>query len=88
MIHRRRNTRTDLDMVASGQWAKVGKKHFRHVSGIEVTYDCNAWRWLVSSEPRLTWGTLEVAAHVAEKAGAIVLARGMVANLAALARAE
>jgi hypothetical protein len=42
------NTRTDLDMVNSGAWNKVGKKHFRHVSGAEVRYDCNAWTWAVT----------------------------------------
>lgn len=29
-------TRTDLAMVASGQWTKAGKRHFRHVSGVEL----------------------------------------------------
>ena len=37
--------RTDIDMINSGQWAKVAKKHYRHASGVEIKYDCNAWVW-------------------------------------------
>lgn len=84
MMYRRRNTRTDLELVKSGQWAKVAKKHFRHVSGVEVTYDCNAWGWIVSTSPRQVWSTLEVAAHVAEQAGHIKSAMELAANLGTL----
>ena len=46
-----RHGRTDIEMVASGAWVKVGRKHFRHVSGVEVRYDSNAWLWKVSGGP-------------------------------------
>jgi hypothetical protein len=38
-------TTTGKDMLASGQWAKVGPKRYRHASGIEVVYDCNRFAW-------------------------------------------
>lgn len=38
---------THRQMVNSGAWAKVGKKHYRHVSGVEVRYNCNRWLWEV-----------------------------------------
>jgi len=64
---RRRNTRTDLALVESGAWAKVGSKHFRHESGIEVKYDHNAWNWQIigGRECGYRYGTLEVAAYSA-----------------------
>lgn len=40
-----RNERTDIAMVNSGQWAKAGRKHYRHASGIEVVYRPNVWAW-------------------------------------------
>jgi len=54
----RRNRRTDLQIVNDGDFVKVGKKHFRHVSGAEVKYDCNAWAWRACDS---LWQTLEVA---------------------------
>ena len=37
--------RTDLQIIADGDFAKIGKKHFRHVTGAEIQYDCMAWGW-------------------------------------------
>ena len=45
-------------------WAKVGKKHYVHVSGVEVAYDCNAWLWRVDGGDGYT--TLWVAKQNAE----------------------
>jgi hypothetical protein len=39
----RQATTTALEMVTSGRWAKVGKKAYRHVSGIEITHDGVCW---------------------------------------------
>lgn len=47
-----------------GYWAKVGKKHYIHVSGIEVIYDCNAWLWFVGNEG---YSTLWAAKYYAEQ---------------------
>ena len=66
-MYRRSNTRTDLALVASGAWAKVGSKHYRHVTGIEVRYDHNAWGWRVSTDESAIWPTLELAAYEAER---------------------
>lgn len=60
MFSARRNRRTDLDLVAAGDFVKVGRKHFRHVSGLEITYDGNRWSWRGAGQ---LWSTLEVAAH-------------------------
>lgn len=37
-------------MLASGQWAKVGSKHYRHASGAEIRYDCSRWMWVCSTD--------------------------------------
>jgi hypothetical protein len=34
---------THEQMTASGLWAKVGRKHYRHVSGIEIKNDGSLW---------------------------------------------
>lgn len=44
----RRHGNTGREMVDSGQWAKVGKKHYRHVSGNEAKWDCNVWGWRIN----------------------------------------
>lgn len=64
MISRRRNTRTDLDLVNAGDFVKVGRKHFRHVSGLEITYDSNAWHWRAVGR---LWTTLDWAAYQVRK---------------------
>ena len=66
-MSRRRNTRTDLELVASGAWAKVGTKAFRHESGVEVRYDHNAWLWRVvgGADDGNGYKTLDVAAYSA-----------------------
>lgn len=38
---------TGVEMVNSGAWVKVAKKHYRHIDGAEVRYDCNRWGWEV-----------------------------------------
>jgi hypothetical protein len=63
----RRPMNTGREMVASGQWAKIGKKHYRHVSGIEVWYDCNAWKWRTSLDKSLGWSALWVARYEVER---------------------
>lgn len=52
-------------MLASGAWCKVERKHYRHVSGIEIAYDCNRWLWKVSDGT--CYSALWVARHWAEK---------------------
>jgi len=34
---------TDKQMVSSGEWVKVGRKAYRHVSGVEITHDGMCW---------------------------------------------
>lgn len=41
----RRQGRTDEGMLASGAWAKVGRKEYRHESGARVIYRPNAHLW-------------------------------------------
>lgn len=61
--------RTDTEMLTSGQWAKIGTKHYRHASGIEIEYDCMAWGWKVSGVKGV-WSALWVARYEAEKLAA------------------
>lgn len=62
-----RHGNTGIEMVNSGSWIKVGKKHYRHESGIEVRYDCNRYIWIVSTQPNHGYSTLWVARYEAEK---------------------
>ena len=39
------NTRTDI--LASGQWVQIAKKHYQHIDGAEIKYDCMAWLWRI-----------------------------------------
>ncbi len=36
-------TTTAKEMLASGKWAKSGRKSYRHESGIEITHDGSCW---------------------------------------------
>jgi N-acetylneuraminic acid mutarotase len=50
------------------QWAKVGRKHYRHESGAEVTYDYNRFLWIANG---FGYTTLHAAQSAAvRKAGA------------------
>jgi len=43
MIKRQGNT--GREMVESGAWIKVAKKHYKHIDGAEIRYNCNRWVW-------------------------------------------
>jgi len=45
-----RPTRTDITMTASGAWAKIGHKHYRRFDGLEIAYNHNTFRWVVSTD--------------------------------------
>lgn len=60
-----RHGETGKEMIAGGQWAKVGKSHYRHASGVEVSKDGGLW--LDSSQPSLRWSALWVARHEVER---------------------
>jgi len=57
--------RGGITMKEDGMWAKVGKKHYLHVSGNEVQYDCNAWLWRVNGKEGFS--TLWAAKYAAEQ---------------------
>ena len=66
---------TAKQMETSGEWAKTGRKHYTHVTGAVVTYNCNAWAWEVSTMPHTNFAALghaklEVEA-AARKAGTV-----------------
>lgn len=70
---------TGREMVQTGAWVKVGRKHYAHISGVEVVYRCNDWAWEVIGTG-LMYQALWVAKQAAEKAGlAMMPAVGMVA---------
>jgi hypothetical protein len=56
---------TGREMVQGGAWVKVNRKHYRHISGIEIAYDGNRWLWKVSDGTAYT--LLWAARHWAEK---------------------
>jgi hypothetical protein len=65
MLRDTRHGNTGKEMVASGAWVKVGKKHYRHASGQEITYDNNRWAWRAMGN---LWSALWVAQHEVERA--------------------
>ena len=69
MYTTRRPSRTDLDMIASGQWTRVARKDYRHVSGVRVVYRCNDYVWEIigGAQDGLRFGPLHVARHEVER---------------------
>ncbi len=57
---------TGREMVASGAWCKLGKKHYQHSSGIEIRYNCNRWLWEIVGRNE-AYTLLWVAVHAALK---------------------
>jgi hypothetical protein len=55
---------TAIVIKKDSTWAKVGKKHYLHVSGNEVIYDCNNWLWRVNGKNG--YSTLWAAKYEAE----------------------
>jgi len=64
-----RRGHTGREMVQTGEWVKVGKKHYQHVSGVEVVYDHNRWVWCIKGGPKnnTCWSALWVAKHEVER---------------------
>lgn len=62
----RRMDGTEKEMLASGQWVRIGKSHYRHMSGAEIKKR-NEGGWIVSTEPNLIWSRLWVARHEVER---------------------
>lgn len=54
-------------------WAKVGRKHYRHDSGVEVKYNPNKWLWEVMGGENNgeAFGVLWAALHRAAKTPAV-----------------
>lgn len=61
--------RTDTEMIESGQWVRVARRRYRHVTGVEVVYGNNEWLWFIRGGPHdgEGYGTLGVARHAAER---------------------
>ena len=53
-------------MKNDGMWAKVGDKTYRHESGLTISYDHNAWAWVIEGD-RCGYKTLGVAKYNAER---------------------
>ena len=60
-----RHGNTAREIIASGAWAKIGHKTYRHVSGAVVAFDCTAWGWRINDE-KWVWPTLWVACEEVE----------------------
>ena len=63
-----RHGHTGREMAQAITWTKVARKHYRHISGVEVRYDCNRWGWEVVGEG-LYFTVLYAAKHWAEHVG-------------------
>lgn len=60
-----RNTATEI--LATGAWVKIGDKHYKHHTGVEVHYDHMRWVWIHSNRPNAGWKTLRFAVMEAER---------------------
>lgn len=56
-------------MKNDGNWAKIGDKTYRHVSGTVVRYDHMQWMWIVEGTG-YGYKTLTAAKYNAEKVAA------------------
>ena len=65
----RTGRRADLELVATGAWAKTAKKTYRHASGIVIRYNHTAWAWEVigGAEDGYMYQTMTVAAYSVER---------------------
>ena len=34
-----------MQPTTEGEWARVARKHYRHMSGVEIVYRPNLWLW-------------------------------------------
>jgi hypothetical protein len=59
-----RMSNTALVIKNDPTWAKVGKRHYIHISGNEVIYDCNCWVWRLNGKEG--YSTLWAAKYAAE----------------------
>jgi len=58
-----------LSPVTTGVWERIARKHYQHISGIEVIYRCNAWAWEIIGGPEdgRRYTGLAVAQHAATR---------------------
>jgi hypothetical protein len=61
--------RADLELVATGAWAKTGSKTYRHASGTVIRYNHTAWAWEVigGAHDGDMFQTMTVAAYNVER---------------------
>lgn len=62
-----RHGNTAKEILAAGDFAKLGKKHYRHVSGLEIAYDHKRYSWRACGKH---WGALWVAVYEVRRAAA------------------
>jgi hypothetical protein len=60
---------TGREMIESGAWIKVARKHYRHMEGVEIVYNCNRWAWEIIGGKNTgeAYGLLWVARQRAEQ---------------------
>ena len=51
-------------MANDGSWAKIADKTYRHISGVTVAYDHNAWMWKIDG--REGYKTLSICKVIVE----------------------
>jgi len=61
----KRHANTATEMKNSGEWNKVGPKHYRHIDGADVKYDHAAWGWRINNSVHV-WPVLHIAKYNVE----------------------
>ena len=62
---RRPNTKKEMEM--SGEWNLIGRRHYRHISGVEITYDNMTFGYRASDVPAESYRFLWVVKYDVEK---------------------
>lgn len=57
-------TQRNHPMANDGSWAKIADKTYRHISGVTVAYDHNAWMWKIDG--REGYKTLSICKVIVE----------------------
>ena len=65
----RQTTRTDIDMINSGQWNRIGRKQYQNAQGVTIRYINNDWVWEIvgGANNGLRFTTLDIARYEVER---------------------
>lgn len=65
----RQTVRTDIAMINSGQWARIGRKQYQNAQGVVIRYINNDWVWEIvgGASDGMRFTTLDVTRYEVER---------------------